>query len=47
MKDVLDVGVLIVYLAIVAVLVKSANTAKIATALGNTFDGSISVAEQG
>lgn len=47
MKDVVDIGVLIVYLAIVAVLVKSANTAKIASALGTDFNGSLQVAEHG
>jgi hypothetical protein len=47
MKDVLDIGVLIVYLAMLAVLVKSANTAKIASALGTDFNGSLQVASAG
>ena len=47
MKDVLDIAVLIVYVAIIAVLVKSSNTAKIASSLGTDFDGSLSTAEAG
>ena len=47
MKDIADIAMLIVYLAMFAVAVKSANTSKIASALGTDFDGSISVAEAG
>lgn len=47
MKAVVDIISGITFLAIVAVLVKSANTAKIAAALGTDFNGSLSTAEKG
>lgn len=47
MKDIADIAVLIVYLAMFAVAIKSANTSKIASSLGTDFNGAIAVAEHG
>lgn len=47
MRDVANIALLIIYLAMLAVVVKSSNTSKIASSLGTAFDGSIAVAEQG
>jgi hypothetical protein len=47
MSGVVEVTVLIVYLAMVAVAVKSANTSKIIGSLGSTLNGSLQVAEHG
>lgn len=46
-SDVLGVAALIIYLAMLAVLVKSGNTSKIASSLGQDFNGSLQVAEAG
>lgn len=47
MKSVVEIAVLIIYLAMLGVLVKSPNTSKIATSLGGVFNGSLQTAEHG
>ena len=47
MSGAVEVGVLIVYLAMLAVAVKSANTSKIVSSLGTAFNGSLQVASHG
>lgn len=47
MSGVVEIAVLIVYLAMLGVLVKSPNTSKIASSLGTDFNGSLQVAEAG
>ena len=47
MSGAVEVAVLIVYLAMLAVAVKSANTSKIVSSLGTDFNGSLQVAEHG
>lgn len=47
MKAVVDIVTGITFLAIVAVIVKSANSAKIIGALGTTFNGSLQTAQHG
>lgn len=45
MAKVLNLAGLLVLVAALAVAVKSANTSKVIGALGNSFEGSLSVAE--
>lgn len=47
MKDVVAILALIVYLAMLGVLVKSANTSKIIGSLSSFFNGSLQTAEKG
>jgi hypothetical protein len=47
MSKVADILSAIVFVALVAVLVKNANTATVITSLGNAFDGSLTAAEGG
>jgi len=47
MKDVIDIFTGVIFLAVVAVIVKSANSAKIIGALGTTFNGSLQTAQHG
>ena len=47
MKDVIGVIALVVYLAMLATLVKSQNTSKISSSLWTGFDGSLKAAEGG
>ena len=44
MSGAVEVAILIVYLAMLAVAVKSANTSKIVSSLGTDFNGSLQVA---
>jgi hypothetical protein len=47
MSGVVEVGVLIVYLAMLAVAIKSPNTSKIVSSLGSVYTGSLQVASAG
>jgi len=47
MKDVVGVAALIIYLAMLAVFVKSQNSSKIVQSLGSAFNGSLQVASHG
>lgn len=47
MAKVADIASAIIFLAMIAVIIKSNNTAGIVKNLGNAFSGSIYIAEQG
>lgn len=47
MSKVADIASAIIFLAIIAVIVKGKHSAQVLSSLGNAFDGSLAVAEAG